>query len=195
MKGFNAFTMLLSGILVGATVGSQADAQSSSRFELRPFIGAYLPTGDHRDLLSDAVTAGLQTGYAITEHVTLVATFGTTASGDKRIPYSEDLDLFSYDIGAELAKSFDIGDTGMTLAPFFGLGAGGRTYDYRDWNSKSETNLAGYGAIGGQLRMATFGLRIEARDYLSSFKGTVGELPDRETRNDITIVTALSLSF
>jgi hypothetical protein len=195
MKRFNALTMLLSATLLGATVGSRADAQSSSRFEVRPFVGAYLPTGDHRDLLSDAVTAGLQGGYAITDHFSLVATFGVAASGDKRIPYSEDLDLFSYDIGAELTKSFDLGQRGITLAPFVGLGAGGRTYDYRDWSSRSETNFAGYGAIGGQLRMAALGLRIEARDYMSRFKGTLGEMSNRETRNDITIVTALSFSF
>jgi hypothetical protein len=195
MKGFNFFTVLLSATLLGATAGSQAEAQSSSRLEVRPFVGAYLPTGDQRDLLSDAVTAGLQGGYAITDHLSLVATLGVAATGDKRIPYSEDLDLFSYDIGAELTQSFAIGQRGMTLAPFLGFGAGGRTYDYRDWSSRSETNVAGYGAVGGQLRMAALGLRIEARDYMSSFKGTLGEMSDRETRNDITVVTALSFSF
>ncbi len=197
MIRFKSVTMLLSATLLGAAVSNQAAAQetSGSRFEARPFLGAYLPTGDHRDLLGDAITAGIQGGYAITEHLSLVATVGVTPSSDKRIPFSDDIDLFSYDIGAELTKSFDVGPGGMTLSPFVGLGAGGRTYDYRDWSSKSETNVAGYGAIGGQLHMGALGLRLEARDYMSSFKGLLGEMSDREIRNDITVFTAFSFSF
>jgi hypothetical protein len=197
MTRFSTVSMLLSAALLGAAVSSEADAQSTSRsrFEARPFVGAYLPTGDHRDLLGDAITAGIQGGYTLTEYFSLVATIGVAPSSDKRIPRYGDVDLFTYDIGAELTTSFEIGRAGMTLSPFVGFGAGGRTYDYRDWNSRSETNFAGYGALGGQLRMNSLGLRVEARDYMSSFKGLVGEMPDRETRNDITIVTALSLSF
>ncbi|HJU68282.1 MAG TPA: outer membrane beta-barrel protein [Gemmatimonadaceae bacterium] len=196
MMRIKSFMTLLSATLLGVATSGLAEAQVSERqFEVRPFLGAYLPTGDHRDLLGDAITAGMQAGYTITEHLSLVATLGVTPSSDKRIPRYSDIDLFTYDIGAELTKSFDVGQAGMTLSPFLGVGAGGRTYDYRDWNSKSETNFAGYGAIGGQLRMASLGVRVEARDYLSSFKGLIGEMPERETRNDLTIVTALSLSF
>jgi hypothetical protein len=197
MIRFNTFAMLLSATLLGASLPSQADAQSTSRsrFEARPFVGAYLPVGDHRDLLGDAITAGIQGGYSLTENLSLVATVGAAPSSDKRIPRYGDVDLFTYDIGAELTKSFDIGRAGITLSPFIGLGAGGRTYDYRDWNSRSETNFAGYGSLGGQLHLGSLGLRLEARDYMSSFKGLVGEMSDRETRNDLTIVTALSLSF
>ena len=192
----NSFTMLLSATLLGAAVASGAAAQSisASRFEARPFLGAYLPTGAHREVLGDAITIGAQGGYAITEHISLVATFGFAASSDKHIPLDDDLDLFSYDIGAELTKSFLVG-SGVTLSPFIGLGAGGRTYDYRERETDSETNVAGYGAIGGQLRMGTIGVRIEARDYVSSFKGLTGEMTEWTSRNDISIFTALSLSF
>ena len=192
-----SFTMLLSVTLLGAAVASDAAAQSISagRFEARPLVGAYLPTGAHREVLGDAITIGAQGGYAITEHISLVATIGFAASSDKQIPLDDDLDLFSYDIGAEVTKSFLVANGGMTLSPFIGLGAGGRTYDYRERETDSETNVAGYGAIGGQLRMGTIGVRVEARDYVSSFKGLTGEMTERTSRNDISIFTALSLSF
>ena len=187
---------ILSAAVLGAVLGGDAHGQTPRpRFEARPFVGAYFPTGDHRDLLSDAIAVGLQGGYAISPHLSLVATFGLTTSSDKRIPLDDDLDLFSYDIGAELSKELALGDRGITLSPFVGVGAGGRTYDYRDRGTSSETNFAGYGAIGGQLRLGTVGVRVEARDYVSSFKGLTGELRERSTRNDVSVVTALSLSF
>jgi hypothetical protein len=188
-------TILPAAVLAAALGGNAAAQTPRSGFEVRPFVGAYFPTGDHRDLLSDAITVGLQGGYAIAQHFSLVATFALTTSSDKRIPLDDDLDLFSYDIGAELTKEFAVGDRGITLAPFVGVGAGGRTYDYRDRESDSETNFAGYGTIGGQLRLGSVSVRLEARDYVSSFKGLTGELRERSTRNDVSVVTALSLSF
>lgn len=197
MIRFNSFTMLLSAALLGAGVAGDAAAQSirAGRFEVRPLVGAYLPTGDHREILNDGITMGAQGGYAITKHVSLVSTFSLAASGDKHIPLDDNLDLFSYDVGAELTKSFLIGNGGMTLSPFVGVGGGGRTYDYRDLATDSESNFAGYGSIGGQLRMRTIGVRLEARDYVSSFKGLTGEMTEPTARNDISIVTALSFSF
>ena len=197
MIRFNCFAMLVSAALLGTVAASDAAAQSirAGRLEVRPLVGAYLPTGDHGEILSEAITIGVQGGYAITEHVSFVATFGFTGSGDKRIPLDDNLDLFSYDIGAELTRSFPVGDGGMTLSPFVGVGAGGRTYDYRDLTTDSESNFAGYASIGGQLRMKTIGVRLEARDYVSSFKGLTGEMTERTARNDISIFTALSLSF
>jgi hypothetical protein len=188
---------LLSVAVLGALASGSVEAQtvSRSRVEARPFVGAYFPTGAHRDLLSDAITVGLQGGYAIRQHLSLVATFGLTTSSDKRIPLDDDLDFFSYDIGAEFTKEFALGDRGMMLSPFVGVGAGGRTYDYRDRSTSSETGFAGYAAIGGQLRLGTVGVRLEARDYVSRFKGLPGELRERSARNDLTVVTALSLSF
>ena len=193
----STFITILSATLLVAAVASESGAQSIStgRFELRPLVGAYLPTGDHRDLLSDAITIGAQAGYAITENVSLVATFGGTSSSDRQIPLDDDLDLFSYDIGAELTKSFPVGSGTMTFSPFIGLGAGGRMYDYRNRETDPETDFAGYGAIGGQLRLSTIGIRIEARDYMSAFQGLTGEMTERTARNDVSIFTALSLSF
>ena len=37
-----------------------AVAYHSNGFELRPYVGAYIPTGDQRDFLQDAVLVGGQ---------------------------------------------------------------------------------------------------------------------------------------
>lgn len=190
-------TMFLSATLFGASLVPSAAAQSitESRLEVRPFIGAFIPTGSQRDMLDNAVTVGFQGAYAVMSYLSIVGTFSVTPSSDTRAALDDDLDVFSYDIGAELQKSFIMTSTGMTLSPFIGLGAGGRTYDYRDRVTHAESNIAAYGAVGAQLRMGSIGLRLEARDYVSSFTGLTGEMTRRETRNDLAILSALSFPF
>jgi hypothetical protein len=43
-----------------AAADAQPVAQAPGAFELRPFTGAYLPTGDQRDALRDAFHLGVQ---------------------------------------------------------------------------------------------------------------------------------------
>jgi hypothetical protein len=194
MIRFTNIAALLSTALF--TLATTAAAQSAdSRFEVRPFIGAYIPTGDQRDVLDDAITVGAQGAYAVTNNLSIVGTFSLTPSSNKQISLYDDVDVFTYDIGAELHKSFSVGSRGMRLSPFIGVGAGGRTYDYRDLDTNSETTFAGYGAIGGHVQRGSIGFRLEARDYVSSFKGLSGELTESETRNDVAIFTAISFSF
>lgn len=197
MLRFTTMTMFLSATLFGPSLVPSAAAQSvsESRLEVRPFIGAFIPTGTQRDMLDNAITVGAQGAFALTSYLSIVGTFSVTPSSDTRLSLDDDLDVFSYDIGAELQKSFIVTGTGVTLSPFIGLGAGGRTYDYRDRDTHAESNVAGYGALGAQLRMGSIGFRLEARDYVSSFTGLTGEMTDRETRNDVAILSAISFSF
>lgn len=39
------------------------------------------------------------------------------------------------------------------------------------------------------------GLRLEARNYLSQFQGLSGEMEDAKTRNDVTILSAVTIGF
>lgn len=192
------FTMLLAATLCVTSVaasGAVAQALSESRLEIRPFIGAFIPTGDQREMIDDAITAGVQGAYTVTSYLSIVATFSVTPSSDTRLTLDDDLDVFSYDIGAELRKSFTLTKTGVTLSPFIGLGGGGRTYDYRTRETHAESNVTGYGALGAQLSMGSIGFRIEARDYVSGFNGLTGEMTEWQTRNDVAILSALSVSF
>ena len=51
--------------------------------------------------------------------------------------------------------------------------------------------MAGYGALGGEIGFGHFGLRLEARDYLSRYVPTGGS-GDAETRNDLALAPGLT---
>jgi hypothetical protein len=169
------------------------------RFEVRPFVGAYLPTGDQRDLLSDVVVLGGQLGYAVTGNLAVLGSIGwaapkdalgSAAGGAGRSGRGETVDLFQYDVGVEGRVPGLLGGMTWAVSPFAGVGVGGRTYRYRDLDgSDAQTNVAGYGALGLDVAPAAgrLGVRVEARDYVSGFKGLRGEFADRRTRNDVTL--------
>ena len=185
-------------VLSGALVTTSANAQEpvtlrSNGFELRPYAGAYIPTGDQRDLLKDAVLVGGQASYRILPQLAITGTVGWSPSKDRITPGDETIDLWQYDLGAELrAPSWRSWGT-LDFTPFVGLGGGGRTYNYRDLDVDSKTNVAGYGVLGGELGFGRLGVRLEARDYVSRFKPFDGG--DAKTRNDVTVATGVTLRF
>lgn len=129
-------------------------ANLTGAFELRPFAGAYIPTGDQRDLLEDAVLAGVQGTYHLIPALAITGTFAWSPSEDRpglATLDGETLDIFQYDIGAEARGAGWIQGESWDLTPFVGLGIGGRTLSYRDLDVDSNTNVAGYGAVGGDL--------------------------------------------
>src|SRR5688500_1994982 len=135
--------------LSSVTALSTASAQNvigSRGFEVRPYAGAYIPTGDQRDLLEDAVLVGAQASYWLRPQLAITGTFGWSTSKDRISVGNEKLDLYQYDIGAELrAPSWFTSGT-WDFTPFAGLGVGGRTYDYRDLDDvDAKTNVAGFG--------------------------------------------------
>ncbi len=83
---------------------------------------------------------------------------------------------------------------GWDVTPFAGIGAGGRTHDYRDLDVDARSKFAGYGALGGEFGFGRFGARIEARDYLSGAAPLRGR-GDSGTRNDITLAAGLTVRF
>lgn len=174
-------------------VGS-VQAQTSSAFELRPFVGAYIPTGDQRDFLKDAVLVGGQASWRAFPALALTGTFGWSPSKDRITAGNQTLDIYQYDIGAELRtpSRYDAGIVEFT--PFVGLGAGGRTYSYRDLSVDSKTNFDGYGALGGDVGFGPIAFRIEGRDYVSQFKPLTGS-GSTKTRNDIGLAFGIAYRF
>ena len=183
--------------LSSVTALSAASAQNvvaSRGFEVRPYAGAYIPTGDQRDLLEDAVLVGAQASYRILPQLAITGTFGWSPSKDRVSVGNQKLDLYQYDIGAELRAPSWFTSGAWDFTPFAGLGVGGRTYDYRDLDDvDAKTNVAGFGVLGGELGFGRTGLRIEARDYVSQFKPFTGG--DSKTRNDVTVAAGLTLRF
>lgn len=70
--------------------------------------------------------------------------------------------------------------------------AGSRSYDYRSLNADATHNLAGYGAVGGELRRGRSHVRLEVRDYLTGFKPLAGNGASG-TRNDVVALVGLRL--
>jgi hypothetical protein len=175
--------------------GARANAQSPlGKFEIRPFAGAYIPTGDQRDLLKDAVLAGAQGSWRVLSPLAITASFGWSPSKDRIAAGNQTLDLYQYDVGAELRGPawFSVGSWDFT--PFTGIGGGARTYSYRDLNVNSKTNAAGYGSVGGDIGFGPLALRIEGRDYVSRFEPLAGT-GARATRNDVGVAVGLGYRF
>ena len=179
--------------LFGASKAGAQDIVSSRGFEFRPYAGAYIPTGDQRDFLKDAVIVGAQASYRIVPQLAITGTFGWSPSKDRVTLGDQKIDLYQYDIGAELRAPSWLGAGAWDFTPFAGLGVGGRTYDYRDLDVDAKTNVAGFGVLGGELGFGRTGLRVEARDYVSRFKPFTGG--DAKTRNDVTVAAGLTLKF
>lgn len=171
-----------------------AQAQGSTAFELRPFVGAYIPTGDQRDLLKDAVLVGGQASWRAIPLLALTGTFAWSPSKDRLTPGNQTLDIYQYDVGAELRTPSGYNAGFAELTPFVGLGLGGRTYSYRDLDVGSKTNLDGYGAIGGDIGLGPIAFRIEGRDYVSQFKPLTGS-GSTKTRNDIGLTAGIAYRF
>lgn len=182
-------------LLILAAAASPAGAQvRGGSFELRPFVGAYIPTGDQRDLLKDAVLVGGQASWRVIPALAVTGTFAWSPSKDRITAGNQTLDIYQYDVGAELRTPSAI-DAGIaSFTPFVGLGLGGRTYDYRNLDVSSKTNFDGYGAVGGDLGFGPIGFRIEARDYVSQFKPLTGSGPTK-TRNDIGLAAGVAYRF
>jgi hypothetical protein len=190
----SAVSRLAGGLaLVTLAVANPLEAQSpaSGDFEIRPYVGAYLPTGDQRDLLKDAILVGAQASYRVIPQLAITGTLGWSPTEDR---VSQTIDLLQYDVGAELRAPSWIQRSAWDFSPFVGLGVGGRTYDYRDLDVDAKTNVAGYGALGGEFGFGQFGLRIEGRDYVSRFK-PLTDGGDAKTRNDVAVAAGLTIRF
>jgi hypothetical protein len=176
-------------------IGGTARAQGvTSGFEIRPFVGAFIPTGDQRDLLKDAVLVGGQLSWHALPALALTGTFGWSPSKDRLTAGNQTLDIYQYDVGAELRAPTFLDNGPWNFTPFAGLGLGGRTYSYRDLDVDSKSNFDGYGALGGDIGFGPIALRIEARDYVSQFKPLTGS-GDTKTRNDIGLAAGVSYRF
>ena len=182
-------------LLALATIASAARAQTSStQFELRPFVGAFIPTGDQRDLLKDAVLVGGQASWRVMPVLALTGTFAWSPSKDRITAGNQTLDIYQYDLGAELRTPSAYNASLVDFTPFIGLGLGGRTYSYRDLSVDSKTNFDGYGAVGGDIGFGPIALRIEGRDYVSQFKPLTGT-GSTKTRNDIGLAAGIAYRF
>src|SRR5687767_3410268 len=191
--GFGA--LLVATASAGAQDEILTTPSAASRFELRPFAGAYIPTGDQRDFLKDAVLVGAQGSWRAIRQLAITGTFAWAPSEDRLRAGDEKLDVYQYDVGAEARAPSWYTSGSWDFTPFVGLGVGGRTYNYRDLDDvDAKTNISGYGALGGEVGFGRLGLRLEARDYVSRFEPLTGD-GDAKARNDVTVAAGLTVRF
>jgi hypothetical protein len=176
-------------IVVGFLLLVPGATQAQSTPEIRPFVGALIPTGDQRNVINDATLVGGQLALEMNGFLHLVGTFGYAGPNfDQQVATSGHVHIYQYDLGGEMFKDMEL-SSGWRLRPFFGLGAGLRTYDLTE--AGSENYPAGYGALGSEFQLSRFALRIEARDYLTRFKGLSGN-EDAATRNEVALSAGLA---
>ena len=169
-----------------------APAQSSS-WEFAFTSGKVLPTGAQRDAIKKADLSAAQLSYVMQQRYALIATLGWARSRDITTAREHRLDLFTYDVGAEVrANPLKLG-TNSSVRPFAGLGAGGRTYNYRHLDVDATHNAAAYGSLGSEIGVRRVHVRIEARDYVTQFKPLSGA-GSSDTRNDVSLLIGVSVA-
>jgi hypothetical protein len=153
-------------------VAAQAPATHPSvlsRFEFVVSDGALLPTGDQRDALKNARMNLAQLSYAVRPYLAVTTSMGWARTRDIASVNRPKLNVFTYDVGAELRADRWLSGHALTFTPFAGAGAGGRSYNYRSLDVDATNNLAAYGSAGGELGYRRIRFRVEARDYVTGF--------------------------
>jgi hypothetical protein len=188
-----AMSCTLATSILSAQEGPQSAPQTGARWEFVAPTGTLLPTGDQRDAIKRGNLSAVQLTYVARPMIAITSMFGWTRSRDIATAGDPKLDVFTYDVGAEVrAPHWSVGK-GMTFSSFAGIGAGGRSYNYRKLDVDATHNLSAYGSVGGELGVRRIRLRLEARDYVSSFKPLAGAGETR-TGNDVVVMAGLRLA-
>lgn len=191
--------LALAAALIAGSAGiahaqeSAAHPSTLSRFEFVVSSGALLPTGDQRDALKSAKMMIAQLSYAVRPYLAVTTSMGWARSRDVATAGTPKLDVFTYDVGAELRADRWLSGKALTFTPFAGAGAGGRSYDYRSLDVAATHNLAAYGSAGGELGYRRIRFRVEARDYMTGFKPLMAS-GESGHRNDVSVMAGFRIT-
>ncbi len=198
IRSLLAVAVVASAVAVASPLSAQvADSSAGStqthRWEFLATSGAVLPTGAQKNAIKSGNLSGAQLSYIVNPAIALTGTFGWARTRDITTSGDPKLDAFLYDLGAEVrANRWNVSEA-TTFRPFLGAGAGARSYNYRSLNVDATHNIAAYGSVGGEVGYRRVALRIEARDYVSSFKPLVGS-GSADTRNDVVLMGGLRIN-
>ena len=184
-------TVLATSALSAQEAGAQP-APKKARWELVAPSGTLVPTGDQRDAIKRANISAVQINFIARPMFAITTMAGWARSRDVATAGDPKLDVFTYDVGAEVRTPQKLSGKGMTFSAFAGIGGGGRSYNYRKLDVDATHNLAAYGSVGGEIGIRRVRVRIEARDYVSEFKPLAG-IGDSRTGNDGVVMAGLRL--
>jgi hypothetical protein len=180
---------------IGTTLAANLYAQAAEptpsqakhdRWELLVPSGALMPTGQQRDAIRSGNLSAVQLTYVVRPAVAITSMFGWARSRDVATSGSPKLDVFTYDVGAELRAP----GSKKGITTFAGAGVGGRSYNHRKLDADATHNLSAYASAGGEFGIRRLRVRIEARDYVSGFKSLAGGGESR-TGNDVVVMAGL----
>ena len=171
-------------------IATEATGESHARWELIVPGGVLIPTGDQRDAIQRGGLTAAQLSYVPTPSLAFTATFGWARSRDVAAIDRPKLDVFMYDVGAEVRAPRWIGSGDVTFSPFAGIGGGARSYNYRSLHVDATHNLAGYLSAGGEIGMSRVHLRVEARNYVAGFEALDGQ-GRSDVRSDMAVLIGL----
>lgn len=177
-------------LVIAALVAVPMVAQAQAIPEVRPFVGALIPTGDQGGVFDVALLGGAQVAVEAADMLHVVGTVGFSGPKfDNAAVSSGHMHIFQIDVGGELFRSVEFNNDWL-FRPFLGLGAGVRRYDPTA-AGPSKNYPAGYGSLGAEFQLNRIALRFEARDYLTRFKGLTGNDP-ASTRNEVALTAGMA---
>jgi hypothetical protein len=189
----------LSGVLsTASTLSAQASNVQTTparkpRWEFLVPTGTVLPTGAQKEALKRGNLTAAQLTYVVRPALAFTATLGWARSRDIATAGDPKVDVFTYDLGAEVrAPRWNSGNA-ISFGAFAGVGAGARSYNYRSLDVSATHNAAAYGSVGGELGVRRIRLRVEARDYVTGFKPLDGAGAAR-TGNDVVVMAGLRIT-
>jgi hypothetical protein len=183
-------TIVSASNLPAQSTDSLSTPKARSRWEFLVNSGTLVPTGaEHAAIKRGSLTAS-QLTYVARPSLAITSTIGWARSRDIAVVGDPKLDVFTYDVGAELRAPRSITGETVTFAPFAGAGAGGRSYDYRKLDIDATHNLAAYASVGGELGIRRVRVRLEARDYVTGFKPLNGQGVAR-AGNDVVLMVGV----
>jgi len=178
---------LMCGLIAVALAATPLRAQQSTTigaFELRPMVGAFVPTGTMRNEFRDAMLVGIQGGFEFSSDIHfLLGGFWSRNDTHAATVGSKRADIWQFDAGAEANLIKSMGRDWM-FRPFVGSGIGMRTYDYSAAAGNSRCT-AGYASLGAEAQRFEGALRFEARDYVTCYESPLGGV--KKTRNDVSL--------
>lgn len=182
-------------VTFAATPALAEEQQPERRFQVSPYVGAFIPTGDQGDLFDDALLTGMTLSVDLHRYFAVVGSFGWAGSEGKRsLMLDEDVDLYTYDVGFQGHYPLALGK-GLTLKPFVGAGLGARTYEVDVAGAESETDFVNYFSLGANLEYRQFALGLTVRDNLSVYDGIGQEEEDSSTHNDLFVFASVGARF
>lgn len=178
-------------LLLAAAVSLGAQSTITSKPEIRPFVGANLPAGEHRDQFSAGPLLGLQLAIEVKPTFHLVGSFGWTASETSLDVGNNEVDVFMYDLGFEFNTVKPLGGA-WELKPFLEFGAGARSYVYSG-DVPDRICSAGYVGGGTEFQLVPWALRLEARYSVFCYQAPYAA--ESETRYDLGLAFGMAYHF